>query len=86
MKQHKNNLNKELKSMSIKQLQIKAEELNKERVRLEGMMYQKNGSSTLTRNYPAERQTKPWKNLRLLKRDIARVKTFLNMKLLKGEK
>jgi len=74
-----------LKSMNTKQLMEKLEELQKERNKLETYMRKNDGTSVVVRNYPKARGETPYKmgNLREIKKNIARVKTWLNVKMVK---
>ena len=82
----KNNLKKELKKMSVQELQQKLQQLESERMKLTTKMFKGTGTSVLTRNYPTEKQATPFGNLRDKNKNIARVKTFLNIKLMSGER
>jgi len=75
----------ELRNLKVKQLMEKLEEKQKERNKLETEMRRGHGSSMAIRNYPSKKQQGPFGNLRKIKKDIARIKTFLNVKL-KNEK
>lgn len=70
-----------LKAMSVKELMKKLQELDTERIRLESWMFKETGTSTLVRNYPLEKQLRPIGNIKRIKKDIARIKTWLNIKL-----
>ncbi len=84
MKSTKKETNKALRSMSIKQLQFELVELDKTRMKIEANMRVKQGSSGHSRNYPTQAQTSPFGNLKNVRKDIARVKTYLNVKMKHG--
>jgi len=72
----------QLKSMSIKELQRKLVELEKDRMNLETYMLSRTGTSSKTRNYPIKKGEWGNKgNIKEIKKNIARVKTWLNVKL-----
>lgn len=72
-----------IKSMPVNELQNRLQQLETERFKLETYMFRNDGSSVLTRNYPSGKTDKPYKlgNLRELKKNIARLKTALNIKM-----
>lgn len=75
-----NSEKKELKKLSIKELQEKLQELQTEKFKMETDMMRGQGTSVTTRNYPIAKQTKPYGNLKKIKKTIAVVKTFLHVK------
>lgn len=78
----KKDMKDHLRSLPIPELQKRLQELETEKLKLEAHMRHNDGSSTLVRNYPKEKREGGYgANLRRLKKDIARVKTFLNTKL-----
>lgn len=82
----KKDMKDHLKSLSVKELQKKLEELNTERTKLETDMMHTNGSSKLIRNYPTEKYQGAYGNVREVKKNMARIKTWLNIKLSNGNK
>ena len=74
----KKDIKNTIKSMSIKELMTKLQELDTERLKLETKCYAAGGS---VRIYPKEKQTHPFGNIRRIKKDIARIKTWLHIKL-----
>ena len=77
----KGDMKKEIKSMPVGELMKKLSELQAEKMKLESYMFRNNGSSVTKRNYPIEIQTDPHGNIKRIKKDIARVKTWLHIKL-----
>ena len=67
-----------LKTLSVRKLREELEEKNKERMKLEVDMYGGGGS---VRTYPASQSQGKYGNIKKIKKDIARIKTFLNVKL-----
>lgn len=76
----KKNIKNDLRKMSHSQLMKHLQDLETEKMKAEVWMYTKNGSSMLVRNYPAVHQENNFANLKRIKKDIARVKTFLHLK------
>lgn len=72
---------KQLKSKNIKELQELLREKEKELNKLISITSNKQGSSKLVRNYPKEPRTGFKGNIKDTRKDIARIKTFLNIKL-----
>lgn len=72
----------DMKKLSIKELQQQLIELEGTKMKLELDMRSKNGSSMLVRNYPPAREKKGgYGNVNNLTKDIARIKTFLHVKM-----
>jgi len=82
---HKNEFKREIKGMNVNQLQKILQQLELEKVKLGTEMRLKEGSSTLVRNYPKEKQTRRFGNYKNVTKDIARVKTLLHVKLKRGQ-
>jgi len=80
----KEEINNKLKGMSVKELQTELVELERQKMDMEIKMTRQ-GSSMATRNYPTQEQTTPFGNVRNIVKNIARVKTYLNMKLNYGK-
>ena len=74
----KGDMKKEIKSMSVKELMKKLSELEAEKMKLETKCFATGGSIRL---YPREKQTSVFGNIKRIKKDIARVKTWLHIKL-----
>ncbi len=72
---------KDLKKLDTNMLQEKLQELETEKMKLETDMYRNNGSSLLIRNYPFNKQSKPYGNIKKIKKTIAFIKTILHIKL-----
>ena len=72
-----------LKSMDVKELTKELDKLQMKRIKLESNMRTFNGSSKLVRNYPDKPLPQGSKhgNLRNIKKDMARIKTWLNVKM-----
>ncbi len=73
-----------LKGLSVKELNVKLVELEREKMLLESKARNTEGSSKLIRNYPNTPELSPFGNIRKVRKQIAVVKTFLNFKLLGG--
>jgi len=67
---------KDLKKLSINELQVKLQELHTEKFKMETDM--RKGTK---RNYPIARQGRPYGNLKKIKKTIAVVNTFIHVKL-----
>lgn len=76
----KKEIKEDLKKLSVKDLMSRLRELQAERMKLETKMYRMGGSK---RSYPLEGdpQKGGFGNVRRVKKDIARVKTFLTIKM-----
>jgi len=74
----KGNVKKELKEMSIQELMSKLRDLQIDKMRLETKCFGLGGSVRL---YPKEKTNKPHGNIKRIIKDIARVKTYLNIKM-----
>lgn len=67
-------------------LMEKLQELETNRMKLETKMMTKAGSSMSVRNYPTEKYIGKFGNIRLIKKQIACVKTMLHVKMLNKSK
>lgn len=76
----------ELRALSVKELQKILKDLDKQKRKLEGYMMAKAGSSVVVRNYPSQKQEWTNGNLKQIRKDIARVKTFINEKNMEKRK
>jgi len=71
------------KHMNVKQLTEELNNLQEKRVKLECYCRRNLGSSTLVRNYPkkSDPNLKEFGNIKNIKKNIARIKTFLHVKM-----
>lgn len=67
--------------MSSKDLMAELVKAENERMKIESSMFTKFGTSRNVRNMPVEKGKWGFKNLKEVKRQIARIKTFLSVKL-----
>ncbi len=72
-----NSEKKDLRELTVEELEDKLQELRKEKVKLESDMMRNNGTSMKVRNYPSEKHTRPYGNIKKIKKTIAFVNTIL---------